>query len=164
MATATASHANARLARFTAGKPPLRGRAASLGPSSRAFGGVIARRCGAGTVRRDGGRWRRGGSAPQKRGSSKTGQPQAAAAENRFLAWWPAEGVEGNHETIPGGLPLGLGGATFFPIKGDEARKPWPNGQRNVLSAAAARQGNEINKAMTPNRVSDLWKCCILNR
>jgi hypothetical protein len=114
--------------------------------------GVIARRCGAGALRRDGGRWRRGGSAPQKRGSSKTGQPQAAAAENRFLAWWPAEGVEGNQETIPGGLPLGLGGATFFPKKGDEARKPWPNGQRNVLSAAAARQGNEINKAMTPNR------------
>jgi hypothetical protein len=28
--------------------------------------GVIARRCGAGEVRRDGGRWRRGGSTPKK--------------------------------------------------------------------------------------------------
>ena len=28
-------------------------------------------RCGAGAVRRDGGRWRRGGSAPQKRGLLK---------------------------------------------------------------------------------------------
>ena len=45
--------------------------------------GVIARRCGAGAVRRDGGRWRRCGSAPIKRGSSKTGQPQVSAVENR---------------------------------------------------------------------------------
>jgi hypothetical protein len=45
--------------------------------------GFIAQRCGAGAVRRDGGRWRRGGSAPIKRGSSKTGQPQVSAAEKR---------------------------------------------------------------------------------
>ena len=36
--------------------------------------GVIARRCGAGAVRRDGGRWRRGGgavAAPPKKGQLK---------------------------------------------------------------------------------------------
>jgi hypothetical protein len=39
----------------------------------------------------------------------------------------------------------------LFPIKRYETRKPWPNGQRNALSAAA-RQGNEIYIAMALNR------------
>jgi hypothetical protein len=114
--------------------------------------GVIARRCGAGALRRDGGRWRRGGSAPPKKGQLKD-RPAAGRRGRKSIPRLMAcrrSGRESRNHTR--GLAPRARWRYLFPKKGDEARKPWPNGQRNVLSAAAARQGNEINKAMTPNR------------
>jgi hypothetical protein len=84
-------------------------------------------------------------AAPQNRGSSPTGQPQAAATENR-------PGPFG-HDFLffPFYFFFFLPSKRGFPQKGGarsryETRRPWPNRQRNALSAE-----NEINTARRSN-------------